>query len=258
MTPEFILGARAPYGAARGTPEWDAENARRAVLRRASLRRAVLVAYGGEVPRCDCCGEMRDRFLQIDHVGGGGNQHRKVVPATRLYAWLRREGYPPGYRVLCANCNFAIGINGECAHGVELLRVQRLSPLAQLPFKAHRDDAGYDLFVTEPAIIHPGQFVDIHTGVAIGLPFGVWAWVTGRSSTLRRRGLMVVDGVIDTGYTGELFTGVFNLSKDPVEVAPGERLAQLILNPVIHADTVWSDELSGSSRGENGFGSTGS
>lgn len=256
---EWILGPRTAYGVARGTPEWDAENARRAVLRRAADRRAALIAYGGDVPRCSCCGEMRDRFLQLDHIDGGGNQHRKEVPATRLYSWLRNRAYPAGFRILCANCNFAMGITAgrECAHGTEIILFKRLSPAASLPVKAYADDAGYDLFASAPAVVHPGQFADIPTGVAMSLPFGIWARITGRSSTFRRRGLLVVDGTIDTSYTGELFTGVINLTPIPVEIATGERLAQMILHPVVHVGSVWADELPATRRGSAGFGSTG-
>jgi len=128
-----------------------------------------------------------------------------------------------------------------------------------LPTRAHPDDAGLDLYVTEDAIVRPGQFVDIHCRLGMELPSNLWALVIGRSSTLRKRGLIVNPGIIDTGYRGELFTGVWNAGEKPVEVKTGERLAQIILfhNLTQHYVPVLVEALSQSSRGEQGFGSSG-
>lgn len=71
----------------------------------------VIAHYGG---KCECCGEMEMVFLTIDHINGGGRQHRKET-GSFLYQWLRRNGYPEGFQVLCFNCNFAKA-NGGCPH----------------------------------------------------------------------------------------------------------------------------------------------
>lgn len=76
-------------------------------------RLEAITHYGG---RCACCGEEEYAFLCLDHHGGGGNQHRKSVTASALPAWLRRNGYPSGFRVLCHNCNFATANGKECPH----------------------------------------------------------------------------------------------------------------------------------------------
>lgn len=77
----------------------------------------VVAHYGG---KCSCCGEGRLIFLTIDHVDGGGTKHRKVVGhGTQFYRWLVRNGYPAGFRVLCHNCNFAVGLVGVCPHVIE-------------------------------------------------------------------------------------------------------------------------------------------
>lgn len=74
---------------------------------------AVIDGYGG---KCSCCGESHPEFLSIDHINGNGKEHRKLV-GTRLYAILIREGFPKdNYRLLCMNCNFAIGHFGYCPH----------------------------------------------------------------------------------------------------------------------------------------------
>lgn len=80
-----------------------------------ALKAQVFEAYGGL--RCACCGETQFEFLQLDHINGGGAEHRKSgLMGSPLYTKLRREGFPPGYQVLCANCNFAKGHLGYCPH----------------------------------------------------------------------------------------------------------------------------------------------
>lgn len=130
---------------------------------------------------------------------------------------------------------------------------------ARLPTRGHADDAGLDLYVSEDVSIPPGAFRDVPCGVHAQLPPWSWGMITGRSSTLRRRGLMVSQGVIDAGYRGELFAGVFNLGEDTVEVREGERLAQLIIleNSTARVRPEESTTLDSGSRGSNGFGSTG-
>ena len=82
--------------------------------RRRAQREEALSHYGG---CCACCGENRFEFLAIDHIDGGGNKHRKAVGAGKEFvAWLIRNNYPSGYRVLCHNCNLALGFYKRCPH----------------------------------------------------------------------------------------------------------------------------------------------
>lgn len=82
---------------------------------RARLKLEAFSAYGGT--RCSCCRENEIEFLTIDHIEGRGNQHRKEVGRGWVfYLWLRRNKYPKGYRVLCMNCNFSLGVHGYCPH----------------------------------------------------------------------------------------------------------------------------------------------
>lgn len=88
----------------------------RARERTQERKREVVNAYGG---KCACCGENRLVFLAIDHVNGGGNQHRKEVGGSyRIYRWLKEHGYPGGFRVLCHNCNFATTGGKTCPHQI--------------------------------------------------------------------------------------------------------------------------------------------
>jgi len=84
------------------------------------LRLEALIHYGGNPPKCACCGEYRLPFLTIDHISGSGNKHRKEIRRYgSIYEWLKHANYPEGFRVLCMNCNFAIGHYGVCPHQEE-------------------------------------------------------------------------------------------------------------------------------------------
>lgn len=91
--------------------EW---NERRRELH-SKLREVVLSHYSGGSPRCACCGETGKEFLSIDHIGGGGRKHMAKING-HLSQWIRANGFPEGFRVLCHNCNQALGIYGYCPH----------------------------------------------------------------------------------------------------------------------------------------------
>jgi dUTP pyrophosphatase len=140
---------------------------------------------------------------------------------------------------------------------------ERQLGMQQSPYRlGHPGDAGIDLYVrgrlgqTYYEIL-PHQFVDLPAGCSVALPEGYWGLITGRSSTIRQRGLMVTQGVIDNGYRGPLFAGVWNLTSRPVRVAVGDRVAQLILLPTWAGRVALVDELPDTMRGTDGFGSTG-
>lgn len=130
---------------------------------------------------------------------------------------------------------------------------------AKMPIRAHSDDAGFDLFVAADTTVPAHGFADVPSGVHVQLPNGYWGMLTGRSSTIRKRGLLVVQGIIDTGYTGELFSAVWNLTDKNVLLEQGDRVAQLIILPNSTANSVLRrvDGLGATSRGGAGFGSSG-
>ena len=89
---------------------------RREVARnyRKKMRLEAFRRYGAV---CACCSESQYEFLGIDHVNGGGRKHRKKIGSgLGIYSWLRQQGYPPGFQVLCHNCNMAKGLYGKCPH----------------------------------------------------------------------------------------------------------------------------------------------
>lgn len=133
----------------------------------------------------------------------------------------------------------------------------RLADGATAPSQAYEGDAGWDLAVTEAKSVPVGATVTFPTGVFVAIPPYLWGRITGRSSTWRKRGLLVIEGVIDSGYRGEQLVTVVNLGHEPQRVEVGERLAQLILHRIEHAQFFEIDTLPPSARGENGFGSSG-
>lgn len=125
------------------------------------------------------------------------------------------------------------------------------------PSKAYPGDAGYDLYVAERTVVPYGSFKDIPLGISVELPFGVWAMLTGRSSTIRTRRLLVVQGILDNGFRGPLFAAVQNMDEQAVTVERGERIAQLIPFGLIDLHIEQADSLGVSDRGKSAFGSTG-
>jgi hypothetical protein len=90
----------------------------------------ILIHYGGDPPKCACCGETRYEFLSIDHINGGGNEERKKFLTTtgkynprKFYQWLIDNNFPEGFRVLCMNCNFALGHYGYCPHSGKTVQI---------------------------------------------------------------------------------------------------------------------------------------
>jgi len=140
------------------------------------------------------------------------------------------------------------------------LRFQVLKEGATLPTRANEDDAGLDLYACEAAHIGPGERWGVGTGVAVEIPAGHAGLVLPRSGLARENGISLVNspGLIDAGYRGEI--GVLLLNTDPAEtfrVAPGDRIAQLVIVAIEVPQPVAADSLAESARGEGGFGSSG-
>lgn len=83
------------------------------------IRKACICHYGGQHPKCDCCGIGDYEKLVIDHIAGGGCEHRRAegIHGRFIYQWLIDQGFPEGYRVLCFNCNHMMSLHGVCVHG---------------------------------------------------------------------------------------------------------------------------------------------
>jgi dUTP pyrophosphatase len=141
-----------------------------------------------------------------------------------------------------------------------ILRYRRLSEEARPPARAHEDDAGYDLHASEAATIAPGERASVGTGIAVAIPDGHAGLVLPRSGLAARHGITLPNapGLIDSGYRGELRVLLLNADPDaPFEVAPGDRIAQLVIARVEAPELEESQDLEETARGVSGFGSTG-
>lgn len=117
-----------------------------------------------------------------------------------------------------------------------------------------------DLAALDGTIVAPGERVAIGTGLTVAIPAGWAGLVVPRSGLARRHGVTVANapGLIDSGYRGELIVLLVNLGDEAVSIAPGDRIAQLVVVPCPALDIVEVDELPESDgRGTSGFGSTG-
>jgi dUTP pyrophosphatase len=143
---------------------------------------------------------------------------------------------------------------------VSELSFTRVDPEAVLPARAHPGDAGLDLRSAVDVEVGPGERAMVPTGIAVAIPDGYAGLVLPRSGLASAHGLTMANapGLIDAGYRGEVICAVVNLDRnEPVKIARGDRIAQLMLVAVPDLDPVWVDELPSSTRGEGGFGSTG-
>jgi dUTP pyrophosphatase len=140
------------------------------------------------------------------------------------------------------------------------LAVQRLHPAAVLPTRAHASDAGFDLHAVRAAALGPGERQMVPTGIAIALPEGHAGLVLPRSGLAARHGIALVNapGLIDEGYRGELRVLLLNTDRtEPFAIAPGDRIAQLVVVRVSLTDAVEVEALDATERGDGGFGSSG-
>ena len=141
------------------------------------------------------------------------------------------------------------------------LRFERLDERARLPSRANPDDAGLDLYAAEAATVAPrGGRASVGTGLAVEIPPGHAGLVLPRSGLAARAGITLANspGLVDPGYRGELRVLLLNTDPEqPVEIEPGDRIAQLLLTPFVEAHPVTAPGLSASARGADGFGSSG-
>jgi dUTP diphosphatase len=140
------------------------------------------------------------------------------------------------------------------------VEIKRLNGTVPLPSYATEGDAGLDLCAAEDLTLKPGERAAVSTGVAVAIPEGFAGFVHARSGRALREGLALVNapGLIDSGYRGEIKVIVVNLdNSEALEIRRGEKIAQLVVQPIEQVDLAVVDELPPSPRGAGGFGSTG-
>lgn len=140
------------------------------------------------------------------------------------------------------------------------VQLKMLDPELEAPSYAHPGDAGADLRAREDVVLQPGERKLVPTGVAIALPFGYVALIHPRSGLATKHGLTIVNapGTVDAGYRGEISVTLLNTdTSQAIELKRGDRIAQMVIQRVEHAQFLPVTELSESVRGTGGFGSTG-
>ena len=145
------------------------------------------------------------------------------------------------------------------------LKIKRMREGAVIPKRATAESAGLDLsaYLDRDVVINPGEIVKIPTGIAIGLEKETVGLVYPRSGLASKHGITLANcvGVIDSDYRGEILVPVTNHSRVPSDrnfaVSPGDRIAQLVISPVLLPGIEEAEELDETERGAGGFGSTG-
>lgn len=144
---------------------------------------------------------------------------------------------------------------------MEPIRVKKLHPLAKLPAYGSAEAAGADLYacLEQPMTVNPGQSVFVPTGIAMEVPVGCAGLIYARSGMACKRGLAPANkvGVIDSDYRGQIVVVLHNHGQQSQTIEHGERVAQMVITPVITPPYLETEELSDSDRGAGGFGSTG-
>ena len=141
------------------------------------------------------------------------------------------------------------------------IRIKKLREDAVVPTYGSPYAAGADLYacLEEEQVVSPGQTVMFHTGIAMEIPEGYAGLIFARSGLASKRGLAPANkvGVVDSDYRGEFMIALHNHSDVPQTVLPGERIAQMVITPVLAAEFLQVEELEETQRGSGGFGSTG-
>lgn len=149
-------------------------------------------------------------------------------------------------------------MTGSDADAVQVL-LQVLSDV-EVPSRAHPGDAGLDLHASAEHVLQPGRRATVGTGLALALPAGYAAYVLPRSGLAAKHGVTVLNapGTVDAGYRGEVKVTLLNTDlEDTFTIAEGDRIAQIVVQPVHEVTFLSVDRLPGSTRGSGGHGSTG-
>lgn len=141
------------------------------------------------------------------------------------------------------------------------VNIKKLDKKAVLPTYGSEYSAGADLYacLDEELVLQPGETKMIHTGIAMEVPIGYAGLIYARSGLASKRGLAPANkvGVVDSDYRGEFMVALHNHSSQPQAVVPGERIAQMVITPVLAVDFNEVNELEETVRGAGSFGSTG-
>lgn len=137
------------------------------------------------------------------------------------------------------------------------LRITRLTDTAKIPTQASPYAAGWDLYADEDIVITAMNRAMVATGIAIALPQSTAGFIWTRSGLAYKHGMDVLAGVIDSDYRGGIGVVLQNHSGNPFVIQHGDRIAQLLIQPLVQVDMMVVTDLDSTDRGDGGFGSTG-
>lgn len=142
---------------------------------------------------------------------------------------------------------------------VATIKIKKLVPNAILPDMAHSGDSGFDLYSVENSIVEARGRILVHTGIALAIPNGYEGCIRPRSGNALKLGYTVLNtpGTIDAGYRGEISVIIQNTTPNDIFINKGDRIAQLVIQKLPSVNFIEVKELDETTRGDNGFGSTG-
>lgn len=136
------------------------------------------------------------------------------------------------------------------------MKVKKLDLRAKLPLRAHATDSGADLFALERTVLPARSITKVRTGIAVELPENTSGIIWGKSS-VESKGIKAMAGLVDAPYRGELIVCMYNLNDSEFVFEQGQKVAQLVVLPTLYPTFEEVEELTDTSRGIGGFGSTG-
>ena len=136
------------------------------------------------------------------------------------------------------------------------MKVKRIHKDAKLPRYGHVGDAGLDLFSVMACVLKGGEARAISTGIQVAIPDGYVGLIWDKSG-ISLKNIHRLAGVVDSGYRGEIKVVMTNLSTEAFAIEKGMKIAQILIQPIFKVRVIDSEVLDDTSRGENGFGSTG-
>ncbi|MDD5290866.1 MAG: dUTP diphosphatase [Patescibacteria group bacterium] len=137
-----------------------------------------------------------------------------------------------------------------------VLKIERIKPNAKLPQRTHEGDAGLDLYAADYYSLLPGESIVVSTGIKMAIPEG-YAGLIWDKSGVAKSGIHTTAGVIDSNYRGEILVNMINLSEDIYNIAPGQKIAQILIQPAPNLE-IKEDKINDETeRNNNGFGSSG-
>ena len=132
----------------------------------------------------------------------------------------------------------------------------KLAPNGKAPTRAHKTDAGLDLYAMHGGCVKAGQTATFHTGVYVELPKGTAGVLLPKSGLMTKKDILTF-GLVDEGYDGEIMVHMFNEGPNDQTIEAGDKISQMVILPVLYEPVEVVDKIEGGERGENGFGSSG-